>query len=414
MAMVGALAGCAQQTDAEPARKGLASAPPPDRSWQPKGLGAYLAARDAEIHGDMVAAATYYPIALASDPDNVSLLRRATFFAAVEGDIANASQWAQRLLTREPGANLAPLIVAADLVAHGQAKAAAERLGRLNRQGLNSFLVPVMLAWARHGAGNAAGALAALDELDSTPAYRPLKALHGALIQEALGNTAAARTAYEHYLTGNDRPSLRGVQLAGGFLVRQGLTDRAKALADDYAKRFPDSLLLENTLRDFTGGRPVAPVKTAAEGMAELFYGTASLLADNDATSAALFNRLALHLRPTYALSQLLMGQLLAGQGRQDDAIAAFRKVSGEPGLDLAAGLAEAESLRAAKRVDDAVTALERLATAHPKRADPLIDLGDMLRQAERFPEAATAYSRAIERLGPPQERHWAVFLDAA
>ncbi|GEO82503.1 tetratricopeptide repeat protein [Pararhodospirillum oryzae] len=407
--LAGLPAACVQGQDAAGQPAASSSDPPPD--WRPKGLGAYLAARQAEIRGDTAAAATYYPLALAQDPDNVSLLRRAYFFTATEGDIATAATLAERLVRQDPGASVAPLVLVTDLVAQGRLAEASKRLSALSAQGLNSFLVPVMQAWIRLGLGDAAGARTALDALDGNAAYRSLKALHGALIHDVEGDEAGARALFTDYLASSNRPSLRGVQLAGGFFARHGDRERARALAADYAQRFPDSVLLENTILTFKGGALALPVATPAHGLAELFYGTASLLSDNDSQTAAMFNRLALYLRPDFALARLLMGQLLTTQGRYEDALAFFRPVANEPGLDLAAALAEAESLRAARRVDEAIAVLEGTAARHPERADPLIDLGDLLRQEERFPEAVAAYTRGLARLSPVDSRHWTVFF---
>ncbi|MBK1664875.1 hypothetical protein CKO38_08950 [Rhodospirillum rubrum] len=413
LAMVVAVlpAGCANGQVGETNRPG--TTPPSEIALAPSGLGSYLAARHAEAEGDTEAAAAFYLTALADDPDNLNLLRRAYFFNTVEGKVSEAAKLASRLMVSDPTATIAPLVISADLAKRGQMREAATLINGQNRQGLNSFLVPVALAWTRAGAGDAAGAMTALDELSKNAGYATLRALHGALLQEQLGNKAKAGELYEAYVKGGERPSLRGVQLAGGFFVRSGQAARARALAADYSQRFPDSLLLDNAVAGFAEGEtPPAPeVRNAKDGMAELYYGTASLLADNDLQTATMFNRLALHLRPDFPLAQLLLGQLLAGQSRHDDAIAAYRAIESHDTLMLAAGLAEAESLRAQGKIDDAVVEFDKLAAHFPSRPDPLIEKGDLLRQDQRFADAATAYSAAIARMGAPDPRHWAVYF---
>jgi Flp pilus assembly protein TadD len=39
------------------------------------------------------------------------------------------------------------------------------------------------------------------------------------------------------------------------------------------------------------------------------------------------------------------------------------------------------------------------------------VELGDLLRREERFEEAVTVYTQAIERVGTPDARHWALFF---
>ncbi len=398
-------AAMAAGTDGEGAYTGPAS-----------GLGSYLAARHAEAQGDSAAAAVFYLHALQSDPDNVNLLRRAYFFAAVEGDVSDAATLAARLMLLDSEASIAPLVVATELVQQGQSAEAATLLARQPTDGLNGFLVPVLLAWAREGAGNLPGAYAALDGLDVNPAYRTLKALHKGLLADAAGDTAAASAAFKDYLDGNATPSLRGLQLVGGYWMRQGDVARAREMAEAYRDRYPDSLLMESSTIGFdTDTPPVPDITGPAEGMAELYYGAGSLLADNDQQTAAMFVRLALHLRPRFPQAQLLLGQLLASQGRQSEAVAVFQAVAEEApkdtGLSLAAGLSQAESLSAAEDVEGALSVYARLADVYPNRADPLAEKANLLRSNERFAEAADAYDAAIKRLGTPDARHWALFF---
>lgn len=453
--------------------------PGDDRPPRPSGLGGYLAARHAEARGDTAAAALFYRRALQDDPDNVRLLRRAYFFTTVEGDVPRAALLAERLLTQDPGASIAPLIIAVDRIAQNDWATAEALIAPLSRQGLNGFLVPVMLAWIHTGQGGPqarSAALAALDELEDNPGYQALGRLHGALILDLMGDGAAAVDRLNAYLDASDQPSLRGIQLAGGILLRRAaVTDaqtpdttaaagstgsapavptprapriapqdagesptdrvqepalsadglapmpapdtndpaaRARALVTTYTARFPDSLLLDNAIQDFDRpGGPAPEITSARQGLADLFHGTASLLADNDTQTAAMFVRLALHLNPDFPLARLLLGQLLANQDRHDEALQAFQSIADTPGLGLVAGLSQADSLLAADRGDEAITTLRKVAQTWPDRATPLIDLGDVLRRKERFREAAEAYTEALDRLGPPRPRHWPVLF---
>jgi tetratricopeptide (TPR) repeat protein len=363
--------------------------------------------------GDTKAAAAFYGLALEDDPDNIDLLRRAYFFSTVEGDVSGAAPLAARLMVLDPGASIASLVVSADLAQHGQFTDLATLVDKTGQQGLNGFLNPVLAAWAKAGAQDYEGAIAALNGLDANPGYLTLKTQHAALIAEMMGKEKDAETFFQSYLKSGDQPSLRGVQLAGGYLARHGRAAEARALAANYATRFPNSLLLADAVVGFGEGEDPPPleVTSAAQGMAELHYGTASLLADNDLQTATMFVRLALHLRPDFPLAQLLLGQLMAAQERYDEAIAAYRSVDHRESLQLAASLAEAETQGAAGHLDEAITLYSKIASSRPDRLDALVELGDLLRREERFEEAVTVYTQAIERVGTPDARHWALFF---
>ncbi|MBE1236625.1 tetratricopeptide repeat protein [Phaeovibrio sulfidiphilus] len=380
--------------------------------WLPSPAGAYLTARYAEVNGDIEKAAVYYAAALAADPDNTLLLRRTFTFAAIDGDLASAAVYARRLEALEPLPSLAQLLLVTDAVRDGHLRQAERRLGHMARQGINAFIVPIALAWVRYGEGDPEGAFATLEMMDTNGSFKALGQLHRALIEEAMGDREGAQRSYDRFLALADQPlQLRGLQLAAGFLAHNGQKTRALDLARAYAERFPDSLLLDNALRDIDGPR-ATPASNAREGLAELFYGAASFLAYDDYQGASLFNRMALYLRPDFPLSELLMGQLLLDQGRFEQADDFFRKVRrSEKSLALLAGLEEVKSLRERQRVDDAVTALRKIISRYPGRVLPRLELADTLRVEGRFEESAKAYTDAIGLIRRPSERHWVIYF---
>ena len=59
------------------------------------------------------------------------------------------------------------------------------------------------------------------------------------------------------------------------------------------------------------------------------------------------------------------------------------------------------------ERFDEAATQLRTLARERPADAEPLIDLGDILRRREQFTEAVAAYDEAEARIGTLEPQHW-------
>jgi Flp pilus assembly protein TadD len=59
-----------------------------------------------------------------------------------------------------------------------------------------------------------------------------------------------------------------------------------------------------------------------------------------------------------------------------------------------------------------ALDLLAQIARDYPTRADPLALQGDVLRAQRRFPEAVTAYDKAIELVGTPVPANWLLFYD--
>jgi tetratricopeptide (TPR) repeat protein len=152
----------------------------------------------------------------------------------------------------------------------------------------------------------------------------------------------------------------------------------------------------------------VADIK---DGVAETAFNLASLLSKERAEEVALiYTHFALHLRPDFVVAHILLGEVLQGQGRGQEAIAAYRQVPADSPFRWTVQLRIAEELARMERIDDALAELESLAELRGNRYEPLFRLGNLLRTEERFEEAVEAYDRAAERIGTPERRHWTLY----
>jgi Flp pilus assembly protein TadD len=80
----------------------------------------------------------------------------------------------------------------------------------------------------------------------------------------------------------------------------------------------------------------------------------------------------------------------------------------------VTAEIRRAETQRAAGDAAAGIETLTALAAAHPDSLEVQAALADHLRIAERYPEAAEAYSRAVALLGAPQPAHWGLYYSRA
>src|SRR5690606_27285189 len=91
-------------------------------------------------------------------------------------------------------------------------------------------------------------------------------------------------------------------------------------------------------------------------------------------------------------------------------AMAIYGRVAGGSPLAYTAAIARARNLAELDRLDEAVDALKQLVAGDESRNDAAVALGDILRDAERFGEAALAYSTAIDRANPAGRNDWVLF----
>ncbi|HYH40145.1 MAG TPA: tetratricopeptide repeat protein [Azospirillum sp.] len=390
----------------------LAAAEGPGRASA--GTGSYLAGRFAQHQDDWKAAAQYMGQALAANPGDTALTRRAFILKLGEGQIDTALALAMRLTGQDGEPQLASALLVADALKRDRLKDAEDLLKGMPREGLGKFLGPLYEAWLAAARKDSARAQQALAPLGTTSGFAALHNLHMALVLDVGGKPAEAGEFYRK-VVGNEAP-LRVVQLVGNYAERQGQADEARRLYTAFRNGNPDNVMIEPALKALEAGTPPKPiVADARQGLGEALFDLGSALHHEGAEETALlFGRIALHLRPDLTLARLMIGDIMEGRDHHEEALAEYRALEADPVLGWAARLRAAEALGRMERNDEAIAVLAKLAAERPERTDALVRQADLYRVSKRYAEAADTYGKALERIGAPQERHWAVYYARA
>jgi tetratricopeptide (TPR) repeat protein len=372
--------------------------------------GNYLAGRHAQSVRDLGAAANFLDAALKLEPNAPDLLRRTFVLMAVEGRMKEAVELAQRLVASGQEEPIAALLLAIHDIKRGRFASAAGFLDKMPKDGLSSYMAPILKAWVLMGEKKGDAAVAMLTSGDGEKATLSLRTLHAALISEILGRPDAAEKYFQSIIDEQKSGlSFRVVQLFGGLYERTGKPDKAQALYERYRKEQPDTQLLDVAfLRLKSGGKQPQHVATAAEGVAEALFDVASSLTQQNARETAMvLGRLALYLKSDFPVMQILLGDILEADNRLEPALAVYNAVGRKSPYGWSVRLRTAALLDRMGRTDEAVTTLREMARENPKEDGPLINLGDILRGRDRFKEAVEAYDGAIKRIAKLEQRHW-------
>lgn len=374
----------------------------------PGSLGSFLAGMHAKEDGDFTAAADYLSRVLKNDPENVELLQDTFIAMASSGRLEEAFGLGQKLEAQDAGSDTVSLILAvADLKA-GRVDAAGSRLAGLSNSGLNQFTLPLVRSWAALEHGTVDEALKALEPLASVKGVETLHALHVGLLNEVAGKSAEAAAAYEKVAADTKKLSFRTVEIMGNFYQRQKQPDRARAIYDQFRNEYPENPLLPFLVTQLDKSKATPIVGSAREGLAEALFDLASILYQESARDMALvYNRLALDLHPDFPAAQVLLGDLMAAERHDVDAVAVYKTVDTASPFGWQARLALANSLHRLERTDEAVALLQDMTKERKESADAPMMLGDILRSAERFAESAAAYDEAVARIGQLSAKHW-------
>ena len=369
--------------------------------------GAYLAARIAEVDNDLDGAIAYYKKALAFDPENEPLQQSLMLTLIAQGRFDEALPYAEKLKTVAEIERFSRLALAVNSFRKKDYKGAENWLQLTLDSDLDALVSKVLAAWAKSGDGDAAGALAMLNEMEGPDWYGLFVSYNKALIAEAAGLTDQADAAYQAAVddvaAGGAAPDtwLRASEAYAGFLARAGKKDAALAVldkADEFsAGRLPLIDLREKIMKGEDIPRMVA---TPSDGASELLLVLATALNRSGGESfVRLYLQYALALRHD---SDVVLVQLAAVSEQQQDAeeaIALYRRIPDTSPLKRLSQLQLGLNLADLDRRDEAIRQLQTLLDENPDDMRGYLALGGVYSSKEDYANAAKVYDKAVARI---------------
>lgn len=389
--------------------------PEPKPTQQPaqiSGLaGPYLAARMATVENDFRAAARYFVMASAQDPQDVYLQDSALVALASAGDVDQAVAMAERLFDEDRPTELAGLLRRAQLVRAEDWQGVVDLIDATHAPDVpldQDLMDGTIRAWALLGAGRATDAIAAFEAMAANADLAPIVNYHLALARALAGDYEAAdRLIVQSEASGH----LMGLTARVQILSQLDRGDEALALLSqiDGLEAEPQLLALRQRLEQ---GQPVPfdVVGGPADGIAHLLLSFASALSSSpDPEPLALIHaRLASWIAPQNPEARLTTAQLLQDRQQFDLAEAEFDAVRRMGEMRPQAELSRIDALSRAQRPAEAERAALALTAAYPGLAQSWIALGDVTRQQEKYAEAIPSYDRALDLLADaPPEARW-------
>jgi tetratricopeptide (TPR) repeat protein len=374
----------------------------------------YLSAHFAASDHDLRNAAHYYGQTLKSDPANGSLLGLSFFYAATAGDFAAAGTYAGTVVASTPDDRSARLTLAVIAFKKKDYAEARRNLSLSAKGPFTTLTLALFDAWAAGAVNDKPGMEKDLAALAAEKGAENIAAFHMGLLSEFSGNMEAAETAYKQALKAGATP--RVLEAYGRMLERAGRSADAAALYNAHKGDSGFVAVVEPGLARIAAGIKPAPlVASPAEGVAEALFGLAASLSDNaSADGSVLYLRMALYLRPDFALAQILLADRFDQLQRYEDAIAAYRAVDAASPFRHMAVMGLALDLTRSERTDDAIVELKRLAAGNARDSEAWIALGDAYRATDRDAQALDAYDHAVTAIGTPQARDWPLFFARA
>jgi Flp pilus assembly protein TadD len=126
---------------------------------------------------------------------------------------------------------------------------------------------------------------------------------------------------------------------------------------------------------------------------------------------AMIMSRLALDVKPDSATARLMAADIQGSAKHYDVALNSLEKAARtDDPIAPIIRLRHAAVLQQTGQTDEAIREMERIGRDYPDSSLPDQELGDLLRQKQRFPEAINAYDRVIARIRRPVQGDWLVY----
>ncbi len=373
--------------------------------------GSYLAARHAGHMRDAHAAAAYYRAALKLDPKNNELRDRAFLSLLVGGDIAEAVDFAKRIVRTEKTDRVARLVLGVHAVKQKHFRAARRELTQSVRGPITDLAATLLTAWSDLGAGAGKDALAAIDKLTGPDWYEIFKDLHAGMISDIAGNEKEAGKRLEKAYK-LDSSALRVVEAYGSWVSRNRSPKDALAVFEAFNKVLPDHPLVKASMEKLKRGEKLPPlVASAPAGAAEALYGLGASLGRRGGEDLGLvYLQLSLYLKPDHALALLSLADLYESLKKPDLAIKIYERVPASSPLHRNAAIQMASDLDALDRAAEAEKHLDALIKDHPHDLEAIMALGNVQRGHKKFAECADTYSKGIATIAHPEKANWVIF----
>jgi tetratricopeptide (TPR) repeat protein len=373
---------------------------------KPGFAGSFLSSRFARKHQDLNEASKYIMEALQHDPKNQDLIHEGIRLHVLAGNMQDSIVLSHDLskdYDRDPLIAMVRMLEKVDGKDYTAAKTAIEKAPD---NGLFSIIKPVMEAWLLIAQGQVKGDVNLKGTIEKSGFFAPFLTYHVALMNDVLGKDAKAFASYKKASSDIGVTPYRVVEAVSNYYQRKGDFKKAQGIFDKYAKANPDSSLIPEPITHLKN--VPALVGDVRQGMAEMFFTTASILFGEEASQDTfVYLRAALFLRPNLPPAQLMLANLYEQSGDYQQAINVYDGIEKGNVFFRRGQIRKALNLEAMGKPKAALALLTRIADEYPTDESSLITKGDILREQENFQEAASAYSSAIERLGKLKNSDW-------
>ena len=380
--------------------------------------GAYLAAKSAQLDGDLSKATEFYRQALAIDPTSDLLQQDAMFAFLAEGQVKEGVDLAAKLRDDPDAGKVARIALGVDALRKGDFGAATAEFDIVDPSDLDALMLGELTGWAELGAGDVDEALVRVDKLQGAPWYAIFNGYQKGLMATVAGRPEVARSAFERVLADADsaRTSPDAYLATAGALARLEARSNNRPAAlkvlETGLKLAPTYDPLVSLKQRIEKGETIeAAVSSVQDGAAEALYVLGQAINRGDGqTVALLYFQLAHALSPRNPALLTAMAGIAERGERLDQAIAYYREIPENSAYRRTADLQIGLDLWYSEKKAEAKTHLEAAIKQYPKDVQAYTAFADILSADKDFAAAAQQLNTAIKLSEPTDASDWNLY----
>lgn len=375
--------------------------------------GNYLAGRYAANIGDFDSANLFLTRTMKQDPKNLEIAGYAYRMRLITGDMDGAAEMAKLLYDAGDVESNPEVMLLLSHMKAGEYAAAREVLASFRKEGFNLIVLPLVTAWVDYAQGKLVEPFEQDALISQVGEFAPFIYYQSAIVNDMAGFEDKAIEQYEESLALSRAMPYRVVEMMGNLYARRGEHEKAEALYTRYREQNPDSLLLPDGAKALAKEQkaPARLVKSPREGVAEIFFSTASILHNESLNEEALiYIQQVVYLNPDFTAAKLMRGTIYEDLGQYEAAIAAYDSLPQGTTYYQKGQLRKAYTLNTMGESGKALKLLDSVADVMPTNYQVQLTRGDILMRMKRFDDAAEAYGLALKHVETASDEHWPIY----
>ena len=373
--------------------------------------GNFLASRSANQIKDSDAAAKYLGAALSQDPQNPNIIERLFQLELSNGNLPGAERLAKQVLEFNSQHRMARTVLGLREFKERRYEQARQNFAEASYTPAGELTATLLTAWSYAGEGALNAAMTELDKLDANESFANFKSYHSGLIADYLGSAIRAEVSYKKAYQ-EAGSSMRITQAYGSFLERNNRPQEARKVYETFLLGGAKDSTVEATLNNLAAGVKAKPfIETPLTGAGEVMFSLAAAMNDDQSIDVAvLFAQLAVSLHTDKPVMLNLLGDIQSTRLNYQAANETYEKIPLTSELRIHTDMEIAVNLQRMERYTEAEAKMRDIVKREPSSFEAWATLGNLLRNNDKFTDAAKAYDAALKLVPKLDRSHWSIF----